>query len=93
MIGADAGNGLLIERKDKSSFIKLFPEQAANATLAKMCFPSAGLIQNSIDSGYCGWTTCRQMELTASWAKLQDTGSIDRRMHDQVAYAQGSADG
>ena len=35
MTGADAGNGLLIERKDKGSFIKRFPEQTANATLAK----------------------------------------------------------
>jgi hypothetical protein len=31
---------------------------------------------------------CRQMELTASWAKLQDM--IDRRIYNKVAYAQGN---
>ena len=33
---------------------------------------------------------CRQMELTASWAKLQDTERIDRRIYNKVAYAQGN---
>jgi len=55
----------------------------------KVCFPSSGLVQNSVDSGHYGWTVCRQMELTTSWAKLQDTERIDRRIYNKVAYAQG----